>query len=157
MNPIRFLDRFAPGLFFAVIGAACLVAIKFHSSRSLTNPNDPGPWLMPTLLGSLLLVGGVALILGRVFDRHDRGTTDPTSVTGMNWQPWLLLGGIVLYVVLLPWIGFLLATPAFLFVMLWRMKIVWGKAAMAALILTAVGHLVFVWGFKTPLPAAYWN
>ncbi len=112
---------------------------------------------MPTLLGSLLLIGGIAFIVNNILRPQPRSETEDSADAPINWLPWLLLGGIVLYVVLLPVIGFLLATPAFVFVMLWRTQIAWWKALLAASILTGVGQLVFVWGFRTPLPAAFWN
>jgi len=152
-----FFDRYSLGLFFALVGAGCLIAIRFHTTRSLTNPNDPGPWLMPTLLGSLLLIGGIAFMVSRIARPRIHSGTDASSGDPINWLPWLLLGGVVLYVLVLPWIGFLLATPAFVFIMLWRMKIVWWKALIAALVLTGVGQLLFVWGFRTPLPTASWT
>lgn len=157
-TPKTFFDRYSLGVFFTLVGAVSLIAIKFHHTRSLTNPNDPGPWLMPTLLGSLLLIGGIAFIVSHVArSRTLSRAEEPSSAAPINWQPWYLLGGVILYVLLLPAIGFLLATPAFVFVMLWRMGIVWWKALIAALVLTAVGQLVFVWGFRTPLPTASWN
>jgi len=153
----RRFDQCALGLFFASVGATCLVAIKFHSSRSLTNPNDPGPWLMPTLLGSLLLIGGIAFVIVNLAKPRPAPATGIGTETTFNWKPWAMLGGIILYVGLLPWLGFLVATPVFVFLMLWRMNIVWWKAIIAACVLTAVGQLVFVWGFRTPLPTAFWN
>ena len=113
------VDRCALGLFFSFIGTACLLAIKFHNSPSLTNPNDPGPWLMPTLLGSMLLIGGVAFIVVNFVKPRTEPATHVDSDSTFNWQPWTMLGGIVLYVALLPWIGFLLATPVFVTLMLW--------------------------------------
>jgi len=156
-KPRSFSDRYALGLFFATVGAICLFAIKTHTSRSLTNPNDPGPWLMPALLASLLLLGGIAFILSNIARSRTHPVTDVPSNTCINWQPWMLLGGVVVYLLLLPWIGFLTATPAFVFAMLWRSKILWWKAAIAAVILTVVGQFAFVWGFNTPLPTGFWN
>ena len=150
-------DRYALGFFFGVIGAACLVAVKFHNTRSLTNPNDPGPWLMPTLLGSLLLVGGLAFIISNVIHSGAPSASEIHSENRFNFQPWFLLAGVILYVLLLPWIGFLIATPVFVFAMLRWLKIVWWKAIIAAILLTLTGQLVFVWGFMTPLPTGFWN
>ncbi len=150
-------DRCALGLFFSFIGAACLLAIKFHSSRSLTNPNDPGPWLLPILLGAVLLLGGVAFIVVNITKLRTETVTHIDPGDKFNWQPWTLLGGIVLYVALLPWLGFLLTTPVFVSLMLWRMKIIWWKALIAGVVLTATGQFVFVQGLMTPLPTGFWN
>lgn len=156
-KPGNIFDRYALGIFFAIIGATCLVAIKFHHTRSLTNPNDPGPWLMPTLLGSLLLVGGLAFVISNVRFCRTGSSKETHPDDRFNFQPWTLLAGVVAYVLLLPWIGFLIATPMFVFTMLWWLKIVWWKAIIAAILLTLTGQLVFVWGFMTPLPTGFWN
>lgn len=149
--------RSALGLFFALTGTSCLVAIRFHSSRSLANSNDPGPWLMPKLLGSLLLIGGILFILRNTI--REPGSTDSATTTPDHGsrQSWILLAGVVTYVVGLPWAGFLIATPVFVFTMLSWLKIKWWKALVAAVLLTGTGQLVFVRIFMTPLPTGFWN
>lgn len=118
--------------------------------------NDPGPWLLPRALSLGLVAGGILLL---AFDRRTKHSSEPASETEpVAGRPVLeLLGGAVAYIALLPWAGFLIATVLFSGLLLWRMKIIWWRAALAALALTFVAHGLFALLFKVPLPTGAWN
>jgi hypothetical protein len=80
------------------------------------------------------------------------------AVDAGNTRPMIeLLAGSVAYVVLLPWVGFLIATAWFASLLVWRMRAVWWRAVAAALLLSFVAHGLFALLFKVPLPAGAWN
>lgn len=141
---------------FIAVGLAAMGLSFFEAGSGFAARNDPGPWLLPRVLSLGLVAGGIVLlVLGRR-KKHSPEPAAETEPTAM--RPVLeLLGGAVAYVALLPWAGFLIATVLFSGLLLWRMKIIWWRAIVAALALTFVAHGLFALLFKVPLPAGAWN
>ncbi len=138
------------------IGVMAFTLSYVSAGSEFAARNDPGPWLLPRLLSLGLVAGGIVLL---VLARRKKRSFEPAAETEATaTRPVLeLLGGAVAYIALLPWAGFLIATALFSGLLLWRMKIIWWRAALAALALTFVAHGLFALLFKVPLPAGAWN
>lgn len=141
---------------FIAVGLAALGLSFLDAGSGFAARNDPGPWLLPRLLSLGLVAGGIVLL---VLDRRKNRSSEPVAeAEPTTARPVLeLLGGAVAYVAALPWAGFLIATALFSGLLLWRMKLIWWRAALAALALTLVAHGLFALLFKVPLPAGAWN
>jgi hypothetical protein len=154
-SPSRWRSARLAGAFFLVGLAGCGLSY-LDAGSSFATRNDPGPWLLPRLLSLGLVAGGIVLLVLARRKKRSFETAAETEATAT--RPVLeLLGGAVAYVALLPWAGFLIATALFSGLLLWRMKIIWWRAALAALALTLVAHGLFALLFKVPLPAGAWN
>jgi hypothetical protein len=144
------------------------------TTSGLTNRHDPGPWLLPRLLAVTLVLGGVLLVV-TTRQRKDpaadtksakadgpASTSEPTASVPMDedrwsgWK-WQLLGGSALYVIALPWAGFMAASVVFILLLLRRLEVNWWRALVAAVVLAVVAQGIFGWLFKVPLPAGAWN
>lgn len=120
-------------------------------------PHDPGLMFVPRILAVGLLLLSVLLILREVVPRVPRPDEAPPERLGAwGWgQTGGLLGLTVAYVVLLPWLGFLPATPVYLVAAMllsgagWRL----GTGVLAA-VATGVIYLAFVYFFRVALPPA---
>lgn len=141
---------------FITVGLAALSLSFLDAGSGFAARNDPGPWLLPRVLSLGLVAGGIVLL---VLDRRKKRSSEPAAETEpTTTRPvFELLGGAVAYVAGLPWAGFLITTALFSGLLLWRMKISWWRAALAALALTLVAHGLFALLFKVPLPAGAWN
>jgi len=141
---------------FVLVGLAGFGLSYLDAGSGFATRNDPGPWLLPRMLSLGLVAGGIMLL---VFNGRAKRSSEPASETEpVAGRPVLaLLGGAVAYVAALPWAGFLIATALFSGLLLWRMKISWWRAALAALALTLVAHGLFALLFKVPLPTGAWH
>lgn len=106
-----------------IIAAAVLIAFSIGygiltsqlPERSL--PNTPGPPFFPWIATAILLALSLGLLASSVFGR-DRAVL-PAAPAAARLRALALLGGLVGYLVILPGLGFLLATiPFFALLML---------------------------------------
>lgn len=132
-----------------LLGGTALIMALLADRGARTNPNDPGPWFLPLMLGAALCAGAAALFLTRTSPANTPAD-QPAAIDPLSWQ---LLGGLVVYVWALPWIGFLLSTSLFAWLLLWRLQVRWWKALCAAAGLTLIAAGLFSGVFKVPLPA----
>ena len=148
------------GGFFLVVGLLALGLLELHSRRGMIATGDPGPWLLPRLLGGVLIAGGLYLLVAR-FLASRRGLSevgDDESVEHRPmWQPLALIAGIVLYLLVLPWAGFAVSTPVFVFLVLMGNKLPWWRAVLVGVLVMAVVVGLFQWVLKVPLPVWYWG
>jgi len=134
------------GLILAALSLGLLV-------QSFSLPQLPltpvGPGFYPRIVLGLLALAGVALFLQNVIaNRADTAAVDEVPAETGFWRVPLLFGIVAAYIVLLPVLGYRLAT--ILFVMLVMPAIEWPRSvqAWAALIsisiaTSLVSHLVF--------------
>lgn len=118
-------------------------------------PHDPGIVFVPRVLGAGLVVLSVLLLLQQVVRRLPRpDEAPPERLSAREWtRTAALLGFTIGYVALLPWLGFLVATPLFVTAAL----LVAGAGArpgtaVAALAVTGVIYVAFVYFFRVRLP-----
>lgn len=112
---------------------------------------------VPRLLACGLIALSVVLILQQVVSRVPRPEkVSPDRLDSRQWlQTFGLLGLTILYAVLLPWLGFLLATPIYLLIAMLLSGAHRGiSTGLTAVIVTGVIYVSFVYFFKVTLPSA---
>jgi hypothetical protein len=63
-----------------------------------------------------------------------------------------LLVSLIIYLVAMPWIGFVISTALFAFAMMWRLGTRWWLAGLGSAVIVSAIHLLFVVLFKVQLP-----
>jgi putative tricarboxylic transport membrane protein len=116
-----------------------------------TIPNTPGPSFFPFVIITLVAGLSVALLLKGIAERRTTGQMAITSSTAR--LPLLMLGAFGLFLAVLPWVGFLMASVAFFAVLMMLygsrspLKIVlWSLALPTAL------YVIFTEAFQVILP-----
>jgi hypothetical protein len=155
-----------PTLLLAGLTAVWLASRIGHPG--LGDNHDPGPAAFPFALGLCLVLGGiwesVQWLLSR---RSSRAGSVPENdspvhaIAGGESRPWqpdslILIAAMLVYVVVLPWLGFIPSTLIFAAGMMWRLGAGWKWSLPMAVVLVAGIHLLFVQAFKVQLPAGVW-
>jgi len=115
-------------------------------------PDTPGPTFFPWLLDGLLFVLSAALLVrGLVFRKRAPHQEVAAGVAPL--QIALFLGSFLIYLAVLPYAGFVIATIPFVAVLVWlfgcRTPL---QVAACAFGLTIVTYVVFRYGFEIVLP-----
>jgi hypothetical protein len=137
-----------------VILACCVWGLSSGIDAGGFDTNrDPGPRLLPlTLAGILGLVGCgfvVSVFLGKgvVVTGADRGNYSIGPVLK-------LIGLLVVYLLVMPWIGFVLGSSLFMLTLLRLWGERWSSAGLATFILVFGVKVIFTFIFKAPLPVS---
>lgn len=134
------------------------VAVTYPVPRNVYDPF--GPMGIPALVGGLLLAGGVAQSIRTVRALRttgpmgfSEGTDDEPEHASSGARALLFMVGCFAYILLIPQLGYFLATPIAIAVGLWllRYRTPW-KVATAALGFTLVAFLTFDRMLRVPLP-----
>jgi Tripartite tricarboxylate transporter TctB family len=132
----------------AIYLALAIAAIWIGQNYQLGTSERMGPGYFPTALGSILAIFGV-VSLGRSFVRPGE------AISAIAWRPLaLVLGSTVLFGLLLPRAGLLIALPCLIVVSaLASRKSRFDLTSIAALVgLVAFCVVVFVKGLGVPMP-----
>ncbi len=146
---MRYGDSWAGGL-AAVVGAIALWAawgLEFWSEFG------PGPGFMPVMLGAGLVIMGTSVaIVG--WPRRERAQPFESPSFGSLRKPLLVAALLAMYLALLGWLGFAVATALFVFALLYWVEArrFWFALALATGITLGL-HVVFVTLLNTSLPA----
>ena len=97
-------------LFFAVL--VCYAAVQLPLGRF----GKPGPGFFPLLLGVILGVLSLFFLTAQLFGR--RPATDPAVPPRKERQVLLTLGALLLYSIILPFLGYLVSTVVLVFYLL---------------------------------------
>lgn len=118
-------------------------------------PHDPGITFVPQFLAGVLILLSVLLILQQIVPRLPR--PDEARLERLSLREWVqtvgLLGFIVAYTALLPWLGFVVVTPVYLVAAMllsgarWRVS-----TGVTAVVVTGVIYVSFVYFFRVSLP-----
>jgi len=134
------------------LGLLVVAAVYFQQSFAITRgfaSDRLGPAFFPRLLGGVLAILALTLVM-----RALSGRSDPTPPPAMRLG--VFLGTLVLMVVyslVLPRVGFLLATPLLLAAVIWLLGLRrWGTMAATAIGVTGVLYIVFARMLKVLLP-----
>ncbi len=144
---IKSQKDFWSGLMFIIVG----VSFSFGAlNYSFGNSARPGPAYFPFGLGILLAILG-ALTL---FEALTIETEDGEPVGRFAWKQLLIIiGSIVLFGVLLPRAGMLIALPLLVIVAAMAGdEFHWGEVILNAAVLTAGSWLVFIYGLNLTIP-----
>lgn len=140
------LTRFIPSIFWIAAGLYFLL-FSFQVKVPLTAEKfDPGPRLLPRILGGLLILGG--LYLGYTQSRAG----GEKSTNARTFDISILAVVVVAYILALPYFGFHLSTTVFCLVSMVLMKVKPVAAISSAAVIVVVVHLVFIKLFTIQLP-----
>ena len=150
---------FWSGIMFVAIGLAfALVAkgLKFGDSvliqgYAMGTPARMGPAFFPFWLGVIMVILGAII----AFTGYRTKGGPEAAFPRFHWIPiFFVLGGVVIFGIILKWVGMLLAGIVLVFIASYGNP---EKVSMRATAFLAVGlvvfcALVFVWGLKLPIP-----
>jgi putative tricarboxylic transport membrane protein len=139
-------------LFWLAIGLAIAV---YSGKYGLGSLSSPGPGFLPLLSG--LAIAGLALVVFfQQFSKRDREKIKDLWQTG-NWPTMLMvLGALVLYTLLLNFLGFLLDTFLLIAFLLRVIEPLSWKKVFAGAILAAGGaYVIFQLWLKAQLPTGF--
>jgi putative tricarboxylic transport membrane protein len=145
---------FGLGLAF-VIGGLGLI----YGSRDfqIMIPGTPvGPGLLPTICGAVMILFGALLSISGI--RHARlgarvaGGEDEGQ--GSLFFAAVLLGGLVLVILLMPYLGFIVTSSLYGFAVTWAGRASWWGSAIASVTLTLLIYYLFAHVMRVPLPLA---
>jgi putative tricarboxylic transport membrane protein len=107
-----------------------------------------GAKLMPAVIGTTLVLLGAAHFRGALSE----AVTWPDPVARRRVA--LMFGALVLYVVALPWVGFLPSTAVFVLVLVRALGTYsWLRSVVVTAIIAVACHVVFAHWLGMPLPA----
>ena len=117
-------------------------------------PNTPGPAFFPWLITGLLTILSAALLVQGLRGQGGSAQAAPSPVAPRGW---LALGVFVVYLFLLPMLGFVTASIPFFAVL----TLLYGQQNGVLVVLTAVAvpvllFVVFRYGFQMLLPRGVW-
>lgn len=143
---------------FVVAAAAIVFALVF---RSQTADFPATAQRMPVMVIWIVIVLALLMVVEELLKRRlaRRGgrpalADDDEPLPAINWPVMVSFSAaIVGYVALVPWAGYLLATPVFVGGgALLSKTLSWPKALLLGLGATAAVWLVFIWALRLPVP-----
>jgi putative tricarboxylic transport membrane protein len=124
------------------------VALRNYTYWSATGP---GPGFFPFWLG-LAMAALAALLLVRAVRENDPGPTWAPRGRGLA-RLLGVLGGVVAFVVLMPWLGMAVTTVLFLIGILRLLEgHAWTTAVSVAVATAVVNWAIFTWWLRVPFP-----
>lgn len=110
-------------------------------------PGAPGPARLPVIFAALLCVVSAVLIVATL-----RAEGEPQLPLKINFAPIGLMAGTVLYLLLLPRLGFLATTAPWVFAAAFILGRQWLASLLAALVLTLGIYVTFDLILNVPFP-----
>jgi putative tricarboxylic transport membrane protein len=134
------------------------VAVTYPVPQNVYDPF--GPMGIPALVGGLLLLGGViqSIRTVRAFRAtgpigFSEGTDDEPEYPSYGPRAVMFMAGFMAYILLIPALGYFLATPLGIAAGLWLLRYrTWWKVAIAAIGFTLAAFLTFDRMLRVPLP-----
>ena len=143
---IRSYKDFWAGIMFAGFG---IFFFGFGSRYTLGSTANMGPGYFPTVLGTLLLVLGVAIVFTSVGRKAYSDKVDNFSLRVLA----LVLGPVVLFGLLLNSLGLLVCLVLLVIISSFAShEFRWKATLLNALTLTALSYVIFVWALKLQFP-----
>jgi hypothetical protein len=157
----------AIALAVVALGVAILVLTQRIADSPV--PDPIGPRGVPTVLGTFFVIAGTLLAGRRLIRWREQGTLvppegtedDPGVPPGSAWRALSIWLAAFIYVVTLPYVGFVVGTPLFTAFMLWRLEMARGPLlkvpAIVAfpVIFTAACYLFFATFLGVRLPLGF--
>lgn len=132
------------GLVWVVLGLAAIFVARGYAFGTITRM---GPGFVPVMLGILLVVFGLFAAW--------QGRTLPGVSLNLRLRPFAyIIVGIVVWVLLVDWAGFVPATVALILISAQSERgMKWTEAALLAAGISLVGYLIFIRGIGIPIAA----
>ena len=135
------------------VGAGALIVAGTLNYPPLDG-GHPGPALFPRILGTLMAALGAGLAVKGARARDATQTVEWRRLhrsTGLV-NALVVLGGVLAYLGLVEWLGFLIAGTLLLFGMMWRLRVPPLRALVVAIAFITIVHFLFVKVLRVPLP-----
>ena len=146
-------------LFWIGLGVFFLWFARDISEASFTSEGDPGPRAFPQWLGLALVIGGILELvrqqLPQTIPQEQTEDEKPHALRRLNAL--VVLVGVTLYILILPWIGFSIATLILVTSLLRFLGSRWWLSSTVALCLLVLIQLLFGYAFNVPLPPNHWG
>lgn len=143
---IRNRKDFWSAVMFVIFGVLFIV---WSSEYQFGTTQRMGPGYFPTILGVLLVVLGILVGLPAV-----KADAAETHVERIGWRGLLvILGAVILYALLLPRAGFVIALIVLVILSAMGSKeFTWKAALLSCVVLGVFSYLVFVKGLELQFP-----
>lgn len=130
-NALLMDRRVDVALAVCVVLLGIFVLVSAQGIRNASVPDPIGSRGAPDFVGVVLILGGFVLILRRLLSWRSESTyvlaegvqDDPGVSPGSSSRPLLIWGSAMVYLLVMPTIGYLIATPLFLGAVLWLFQI----------------------------------
>jgi len=135
------------------VGAGALIVAATLNYPSLDG-GHPGPALFPRILGTLMVALGAALAVQGARARDATQVVEWRRLhrnTGVGNALFVLVG-VLAYLGLVEWLGFLITGTLLLFLMMWRLRVPSLRALVVAIGFIAIVYFLFVKVLRVPLP-----
>ncbi|MBI2529196.1 MAG: tripartite tricarboxylate transporter TctB family protein [Candidatus Rokubacteria bacterium] len=153
MTPDRaaWSDVVGGAAFLALASVVCVAAARLSVGTALA----PGPGFYPLVLGIALAVPAAVLFVRGV----RRTRTVPAATAHVPPGAVLVVAAdLLVYPVLLTYLGFVVATLVFLVVIFRGVELKrWLPATVTAALITLVAYLVFAYALRIPFPRGLWS
>ena len=144
---LRMLSRGIAGASIWIGAGLYFLSFSFQIREPLTlNKFDPGPALLPKIMGVLLLCGGFYTAAKSLIAKDCIGENPNTRGSI------LLATTVFAYILLLPVLGFHIATTVFGVFAMKIMRVGFVKSVLCTLAIVVLIHCVFINIFAIPLP-----
>ena len=128
------------------------LTFSYHIREPLTlNKFDPGPALLPKIMGVLLMCGGFYIAAKKLIVIDS--TPEATHSRGSR----LLAATVFAYILVLPILGFHIATVVFGVFSMMIMRVGPIRSLLCTIAIVALVHCVFVKLFAITLPGFMWS
>ena len=145
-----------------LIGIAIIViceSLKFPLFI-LAGKKLPGPNFFPVLLSIILLICGGNEILFALINKPIKKTQKSFILFINNWgnqNILIIVSGLIIYVFILQWLGFVVATFLLSSIFMIRLKTGWLRGILFSMILVIIITLLFGSIFRVQLPVGFFN
>lgn len=148
------VDRWGFPLGLAAIGLFFAVFSWGVERIGAEQPGDPGPVLFPFFLGLVLIAASARFAWSTHRDAPGEsasGREERVNAIGERLMFWLI-GGMLLYLLLLPYVGFTLTTLVGGALLLRALQTRLWSALFVAIVIVLFAKALFTWGFDVQLP-----
>lgn len=150
MKQIKFKKNLSSGIIGALFGAAMLAAIPYCIKTKISLVSSGiGPDYLPRLVAILMICCGAGLVFQSLVLKKDE---EVVIEFGKEGHALLFAAGIILYVILLPVIGFVLSSILFACASLYLMECKKTLYYLSAALLVLVIFIAFKYGLSVALP-----
>ena len=141
--------HFIPILVWIGLG---LVVMALSYKLGLGGLHNPGPGLMPFLLGFFLCAVSLYLLITSLFRKEsEERAAEGQRVELRSWRLWLVVASLFAYALLLEPLGFPITTLLILIILFRSMNNRWVSVLLASCVTVLVSYLIFTYlGIRFP-------
>lgn len=154
----KILFSLLDGIIVMGLGICILVGLNYHRIPPEMMRGLENPVLFPKLMGWVLIMLAAVLIITNLF-KMSRDNKESSNFQPKNFSAIVFAMAIIaLYVLLIPILGFYIATVAGILGLVYitssmsKRKVKWYKALLYSIICSTIMWLIFVEFLKIPLP-----